>query len=828
MQIYNQYSPNQLQQSDRPLELKQGEVYYASIKERLSDNEAIVQIRGKEIKAVFEGKVPAEDRGVVQVSGQKGDAVLLKSVSLESIKQNSVPSQPQVQSSSNAQIFQSVGITSKDIPELKQSVQMLLDKNMPVTKETVQVLRQFFEKASGSPAEMLNTVKALANKRLEVTNAHLQSIHEALHGKPLHEVLTALAREIEPSFELRETTKIVQTVVPKNSYPTDTRRQILLEQQGISWNKQPQEAQRQIPLQNQGATSMNEKQPIDMLNPIQKAAELENLRQSEIMNTINKWIQQTDANQQMSDSENWIKLIANLINEETTANDSNKQPSTLIKEALKMIQKEANLTHALDQLLNSFSKNANLDVNIIRKVEQAAGEAAKLLDKGRELGARQHLTNILTEIEQELAKQMQNQNPNVQQKTDQQKEIHEGFLKHFEQNEQFQTLPIQTKNILVTKVTAKLAQATHDFRELKREITRNLDSVERFINILKKNAYPQAKQMLEATINKLDNAILKSDVMLYTDMKTEKQLLHASTQLADAKKLLAKGNHAEAAQIVQQVKTLLEKINFKPSEQKVFHYVAKESMNMEQGRAQQQLLQTFEEASRSFSRQEPSARQMYEIIRSLGLNHDSELARSLVSEKGGDPAFQQKQEELQQNLKAVLLKLAQTGGEETTQKVAQLTEQALTNLTGQQLLSKADGGQTLQSLFFSLPLLIGERPENLQVFVNSKNKGHQVDWENCSLYFLIETKKLGDVGIMLTSIDRNLSITIKNDKPGFKEKMEPLASMTKEKLQELGYQVNSIQFAKMTTAVQSTDEKQHQGQTQNKPVIGEKGMDFKI
>ena len=113
----------------------------------------------------------------------------------------------------------------------------------------------------------------------------------------------------------------------------------------------------------------------------------------------------------------------------------------------------------------------------------------------------------------------------------------------YDLNEQMQSLNIQSKDILVTKVTQKLAQATHDFRELKREITRNLDNVERVINTFKKNAYPQAKQMLETAISKLDNAILKSDMMLFTDMKTEKQLMNASTQLAEAKKLLAKGDH---------------------------------------------------------------------------------------------------------------------------------------------------------------------------------------------------------------------------------------------------------------------------------------------
>ena len=143
------------------------------------------------------------------------------------------------------------------------------------------------------------------------------------------------------------------------------------------------------------------------------------------------------------------------------------------------------------------------------------------------------------------------------------------------------------------------------------------------------------------------------------------------------------------------------------------------------------------------------------------------------------------------------MKLAQGEGQESNPKVAQQAEQALTNLTGQQLLSKSDGNGTLQSMFFNLPLLLGGKPEDLQVFINSKNEGQQVEWENCNIYFLLETKKLGDVGILLNSTDRNLSITIKNDLPGFKEKIEPLASLTKEKLQEVGYSVSSINFTRM-------------------------------
>ena len=226
------------------------------------------------------------------------------------------------------------------------------------------------------------------------------------------------------------------------------------------------------------------------------------------------------------------RLIKMLQQVETILKQNQTKPSESINQALKQLQKEPNLEKALDQVRREITSNPTIDSKTINKVEKALDQATQLQDKGRELAARQHITKELTEIQQELAKT----EPKI---NTEQKSLQEQM--QYDLNEQMQSLNIQSKDILVTKVTQKLAQVTHDFRELKREISRNLDNVERLVNTFKKNAYPQAKQMLETTISKLDNAILKSDMMLFTDMKTEKQLMNASTQLAEAKKLLAKG-----------------------------------------------------------------------------------------------------------------------------------------------------------------------------------------------------------------------------------------------------------------------------------------------
>ena len=495
--------------------------------------------------------------------------------------------------------------------------------------------------------------------------------------------------------------------------------------------------------------------------------------------------------------------------------------SETIKQALKMLRSEPDLEQALSKIQKEVAGNPNIDLKTIDKVEKAINGAQQLQDKGREIAARQKLTQELTDIQQDLVKTEPKSSPEQQaMKTAEQYDV----------NEMLQSLNIASKDILVTKVTQKLAQATHDFRELKREISRNLDGVERVINTFKKNAYPHAKQMLETTISKLDNAILKSEMMLFTDMKTEKQLMQASGQLAEAKKLLAKGDHAEASKIVHNVKNLVDKLIFKPSEQKIMHYVNKESMMMEQKSPSQQMLSQFSEAAHSATRGEPSARQMYDMVRSLGLNHESEVANNLVFHKNDQTGREQQQQE--QNLKAALMKLIQSEGQEARTPISQQAEQALNNLTGQQLLSKSDASGSLQSMFFNLPHLLGGKPENLQVFINSKNEGQQVEWENCNLYFLLETKKLGDVGILLNSVDRNLSITIKNDLPGFKDKMEPIVEMTKGKLQEVGYNVTSINFAKMNPVQEQVTAKEVENEVDQarttRQIFNERGLNFTI
>jgi len=699
-------------------------------------------------------------------------------------------------------------------PKIDREVTQKLEQAVKVTLQLAQIGREAIGRGH------LQTALTQAEKELQQLEAR-QPAQPAQDSRPTQNIASSSEQDrTNEALQVREAMKNVREQIQEEP---DTRKAVQKVQELLSNNKNiNSEIKQNLERLAGQANQLNQAGRDRLVKMLQQAeAELQQSVEakgqpagSSIANT-----EQPDVNPTQKATE-----TNNKVTEVKTAAKAEAQtlPSQSIKQALTQLQKEPNLESALDQVRKEISSNPSIDLKTIEKIEHALNHTQQLNDKGREIAARQHITKELSAVEKELVAT----EPKPIQEVKPQETL------PYDLNEQLQALNIQGKDILITKVTQKLAQATHDFRELKREISRNLDNIERVINTFKKNAYPQAKQMLEATISKLDNAILKSDMMLFTDMRTEKQLLQASSQLAEAKKLLSKGNHAQAGKIVHDVKTLIDKIIYKPSEQKVVHFVDKEVLGMESRSPSQQLLSKFSESTYNANQNhEGSARQMYDMVRSLGLNHESDVANSLVFQRNDQPGSEQQQQH--QNLKEVLMKLAQGEGQEHNPKVAQQAEKALTNLTGQQLLSKSDGNGTLQSMFFNLPLMLGGNPENLQVFINSKNEGEQVEWENCNLYFLLETKKLGDVGILLNSTDKNLSITVKNDMPGFKEKMEPIAEMTKQKLQEVGYNVSSINFTRMNPiAKQSTSHKELGSEMEQvkatRQIFNEKGLNFTI
>ncbi|AMX82295.1 hypothetical protein GS3922_00515 [Geobacillus subterraneus] len=996
MEIRNIFMKQAMIAPDQPVVLQKGETYDGVVKEKKGD-EAVVHLKGTDVRVRTEGEWPQEGRVTIKIVGEQEGVPVARIV----------PRPPQ-EANEQAVRFSA----SEPLPtELRQVDAWLQKQGQPLTKETVSTLRTFFAEASGTVEQKLEAVRAVINKKLELTSTHLAAVHEALHGKPLGEQFTEIANSLDPTFTLakreeqsatkkapqnltvaadrfdRQAGRTGRTGELSNAPPslaadqsakagstegtksseisgrkalghrplvptwdhlertvrmetapttgTSTRLQQVREQIAREPNlskaveyvrqqvvhtpnvdrdvaEQVERALREVAqLQRQGregeararlsevlvkaeqaarasetvVRSVNDIfQPSPELMKQLRAIRTEVARTPNLSNTLSQvqtllaehselpgdvrqkieavlketmrlqqagqhaaarthLVRQLDqiesiaANTRSSvvqppspvnettapfkmPAVNHISVLSGITeaagqggisqrstapvveqsgddgigngarqvispadgqNEVTADAANDNQPTEQLREAMrraiKSLQQEPRLEKALDAVRADIAEAFRAHPHWEQAWADSLASAQTLMEKGRELAARQTVLKTLNEIEASL--------PSVP--TDRSLDVDSLFDGAWQA-----ALSLESKQFLVQTVTKKMAQAALDFKTVKRDVMRQLETVAQLAENKSPAARLQATSMLEMAIKQLDNAILKSDIMLFTDMVTEKQLMKASSALAEAKKRLRQGDAAGARNIVNEVKNMLANIVFKPSKAKVKHFVRMHG-------------ETTADSSKAFLEQVnqvmqppvdgPSARHMFDTIRRLGLTHDHEAAEWLVL-KGNQ------EESALQNMKEVLLRLAQGGSE----SVARQAEQALTNLTGQQLLNKWDGTAGWQSFFFTLPLLWQSEVQNVNVYINARQHGERIDWENCQLYFLLETRKLGDLGILLHANERNLSITLRNDRDDFADKAKPFIDKAKEKLEEIGYRVAAVNVTKLTNDAQRKDE----------------------
>ncbi|ANB60454.1 hypothetical protein [Anoxybacteroides amylolyticum] len=363
----------------------------------------------------------------------------------------------------------------------------------------------------------------------------------------------------------------------------------------------------------------------------------------------------------------------------------------------------------------------------------------------------------------------------------------EGLSQPYVNEDWFVSLPTQTKDVVVRVVTEKMAQATDEFRKMKNDVGNKL---EKSISSLTNGQLrvQQGKLWIEAAIHSLDRAILHGDFMLFTDMGTEKQLLQASSKLAEAKQLFTSGKQKEALILVNEVKKLMETVRFQPSDVKVKHFISeikeKTNENMPiQKQVASQLERLFKMPAESFS-----ARNTLEYMRRIGLQYENELAQ-MVEKSESMP---------QHNLKSLLLQLSESG-----QKAAIPAENIIANITGQQLASKFDPKSHAQTMVYQIPVMMDNKIETLHVYLNSRNEHEKVDWQNCSVYFVFDTDKYGKVGLFLQMTERNIAITVKTDAKEAEETLRELVESAQENLQQIGYNISKISFTNMTEQMQS-------------------------
>ncbi|WP_052728233.1 hypothetical protein [Domibacillus tundrae] len=714
--------------------------------------------------------------------------------------------------------------TEKQPPELT----VFSEKGMTLTKEATQAVKTFMETTPGTEADKLATVKALADKGIMPSESSLKAVHAALTGTPfgkqaaewltqsgiefpentraliekalqfgraqealqliknsdLVKAVEAIVKQQMPSSAVKDVMKALEPILKQADKMTQIEMQKAVESALKPFQISPEAAKQIQAVVADTSVTDAEKLLKTAISKIEAAIQtlLKQQPNDPLLQQLNQKIQNGEPIQMIvqairtlftGDRAVAIKplaealQLADLAQAKMTASlpasriiipETNETEPSLPQKAAVMIQKEP-----------SFERIASFMKDAMPELGGTIEKAEAFMASGKELAARGELMKA---VEPLIPPPVQESAPVVP-------------------DELFAHVPPASKNVIMTTITEKMSQSAIDFKQFKRDIMRNLQTAELLIKTPQ-----QAKPVVETAIKTLDNAILKGDFMLYTDMKTEKQLMQASQQLADARKLLAKGDTPSAARIVADVKALIDKVTFKPSDSRVIHMITQELADTPQRNLAGAMGGLYDT---------PSARNAFELVRAAGLNYEQEQAAALLKGKAEMPnAVKQ----------ALLASMGQ-------QQQGNSGEQAAANLTGQQLLSKSDSG--LQSMMMSLPFLLGGQADNVNVFIRSKSGGQQVDWENCSIHFLFETKKLGPVGMTISSADRNLSVKVQNDQENFQQKMEPLTLVLKDRLSDIGYRVGSVQFGTF-----ARQEEQAEAKASGTASSSSKGFDFTI
>ncbi len=346
-----------------------------------------------------------------------------------------------------------------------------------------------------------------------------------------------------------------------------------------------------------------------------------------------------------------------------------------------------------------------------------------------------------------------------------------------------QPLTKPAQMFLEEKVTPRLAEVKRNFEQFKADV---LSSIKDIIEPEKMLKPEQKAEALSKIIDKLDSAIMKSEIGLFVDMSTEKMLLKQSSALADARELLSKGQLTESEKIVQQVFKVIDELDFKPTIQKAI--AVGNPFNLDADNLKyEQILKWAKGSVGQFVECDKSTAVLVNYLRRLGINHEAEVFQKVFDQ---NQRKEQAPRDLQ-NLKSMLLSLAKEG------KSTEESEKMIAQLNGQQMNLKLDDKPHTQNLMLSIPFSMDKMLGDVKVFIKSKQDNLKADWRNFNMFFVLDTKRFGEVGIKVAAVDKNLTIEIKNDDESAKTIIQPLVEDLGNYVENVGFNVASINFDKL-------------------------------
>lgn len=330
----------------------------------------------------------------------------------------------------------------------------------------------------------------------------------------------------------------------------------------------------------------------------------------------------------------------------------------------------------------------------------------------------------------------------------------------------------------------------------------------------------QMKENLEKAIASLDKLLIKSTVSLFSDMHMERDLLKASAELEQAKLAFKNEDFATAKAIMTSVKEKVGGIVFNPSITRIEAFATSKMDRVAQALEPRPVeLDKMIAKQLSLSQSEgqtKSSKDVFETLRLMGLTHEVELADTIEGKSISKNASL-----FQANVKEILLKLMK---EEVDARAIEKAENHLMNLAGQQSMTQQDAQDKHAFKFFNYPI---EKADgalgDMKVYLNGPKSGEKLDSQNASLYFAVQIKGHGDVGVKLKIHSGRLDMTVQAERAkALSEYFEPMF----EAIESMGYEKGQLSFEDSREV--ERNEKVTTSSLVDQGPSDEKGFDFKI
>lgn len=157
------------------------------------------------------------------------------------------------------------------------------------------------------------------------------------------------------------------------------------------------------------------------------------------------------------------------------------------------------------------------------------------------------------------------------------------------------------------------------------------------------------------------------------------------------------------------------------------------------------------------------------------------------------------------SLKSVLMQLAQANDIPPAMKES--VQQAIQQITGQQLMLNSDKTSMFSHITMFVPLLNGNGEQTAAIHIQSrKGKRGEIDARNCRLVFDLRMSALGDTMVDVKVVDRIVSLHVHNDQPFLQELLESYRDEIAQGIAGIGYQFISLKYSPYPEKLQGAAE----------------------